>query len=200
VALMNLFDQGLLDSPIGLFAALAVGLLFGFWLERSGFGSSRKLTSIFYFDDWAVLKVMFTAMVVAALGLQLLGGLGIVDLQKLYVPATVVWPQLVGGLVFGIGFVMGGWCPGTAAVGLGSGRIDALVFLAGAGIGSLLFAGLQPRLGDFLQAGACDVGSLPERLGVSPGMGALLLLAIALVAFAAATKVETMMARRRHEA
>lgn len=194
---MNLFDQGLLDAPIGLFAALAIGLLFGFWLERSGFGSSRKLTSIFYFDDWAVLKVMFTAMVVAALGLQLLGTVGIVDLHRLYVPASVIWPQLVGGIVFGVGFVMGGWCPGTAAVGLGSGRLDALLFLVGAGGGSLAFAALQPQLGDFMQAGACDVGSLPERLGVSAGTGAVVLLAIALVAFVAATKVETMMARRR---
>lgn len=197
---MNLFDQGLLDAPIGLFAALAIGLLFGFWLERSGFGSSRKLTSIFYFDDWAVLKVMFTAMVVAALGLQLLSGLGVVELQSLFVPETVIWPQLVGGLVFGVGFVMGGWCPGTAAVGLGSGRLDALVFLLGAGAGSLAFAGLQPQLGDFLQAGACGVCSLPEQLGVSPGLGALVLLAVALLAFAGATKVEAMMARRRHEA
>lgn len=197
---MNLFDQGLLNQPIGLFAALAIGLLFGLWLERAGFGSSKKLTSIFYFDDWAVLKVMFSAMVTAALGLQLLGSLGIVDLQRLYVPETVIWPQLVGGLVFGLGFVMGGWCPGTAAVGVGSGRVDALVFLVGAGAGSLAFAGLQPHLGDFMQQGACGVCSLPEQLGATPAMGALVLLGVALVAFAGASMVESMMTRRRHEA
>ena len=52
---------------------------------------------------------------------------------------SIYGAQIVGGLIFGVGFVMGGWCPGTAAVGLASGRLDALVFLAGAGIGSVLF-------------------------------------------------------------
>ena len=69
---MNLYAQGLLDTPLGLLLALVVGLGFGFWLERAGFGSSRKLTAIFYLRDFAVLKVMFSAMVTAALGLQLL--------------------------------------------------------------------------------------------------------------------------------
>lgn len=193
---MNLFHDGLLQAPVGLLLALAIGLGFGFWLERAGFGSSRKLTALFYFEDWAVLKVMFTAMVVAALGLQLLAGLGVVALAQLYVPPTVVWPQLCGGVVFGVGFVVGGWCPGTAAVGLGSGRIDALVFLFGAGAGSLLFAALAPSFGGFLQAGACAVGSLPEQLGVAPGLGALVLLLVALAAFALAGKVEAKMARR----
>ncbi|MBX3463592.1 MAG: YeeE/YedE family protein [Planctomycetes bacterium] len=193
---MNLYAHDLLDAPIGLALALLLGLGFGFWLERAGFGSSRKLTAIFYLRDFAVLKVMFSAMVTAALGLQALAAVGLVDLGSLYVPATVVWPQLVGGLLFGVGFVAGGWCPGTAAVGLASGRLDALVFLLGAAAGSLAFAGLAPGLDDFLHAGACDVGSLPERLGVSGPIGAAALLAVALLAFVGATLVERIMVRR----
>lgn len=193
---MNLFAHDLLGTPLGLLLSLVIGLGFGFWLERAGFGSSRKLTAIFYLRDFAVLKVMFSAMVTAALGLQLLAALGYVDLATLYVPESVLWPQLVGGLVFGLGFVAGGWCPGTAAVGLASGKLDALVFLVGACAGSLAFAGLQPQLGDFLQAGTCQIGSLPEQLGVSGPIGALVLAAVALVAFVGATKVEQWMARR----
>ncbi len=193
---MNLFAHDLLDTPLGLLLSLVIGVGFGFWLERAGFGSSRKLTAIFYLRDFAVLKVMFSAMVTAALGLQLLAALGYVELDTLYVPESVVWPQLVGGLLFGLGFVAGGWCPGTAAVGLASGKLDALVFLVGASAGSLAFAGLQPRLGDFMQAGTCQIGSLPEQFGISGPIGALVLAAVALVAFVGATKVEQWMARR----
>ena len=193
---MNLYANDLLGQPIGLLLSLVIGVGFGFWLERAGFGSSRKLTAIFYLRDFAVLKVMFSAMATAALGLQGLAVLGYVDLAALYVPESIVWPQALGGLLFGLGFVAGGWCPGTAAVGLASGKLDALVFLLGAGAGSLAFAGLQPRLGDFLQAGACSVGSLPPHLGISGLHGALGLLGIALVAFVAATQIERLMARR----
>jgi uncharacterized membrane protein YedE/YeeE len=193
---MNLYAHGLLDQPIGLLMALVVGVGFGFWLERAGFGSSRKLTAIFYLRDFAVLKVMFSAMATAAVGLQLLAALGYVDLAALFVPPSIVWPQAVGGLLFGLGFVAGGWCPGTAAVGVASGKFDALVFLLGAGLGSLAFAGVQPQLGGFLQAGACAVGALPEQLGVSGMNGALALLAVALVSFVVAGKVETWAQRR----
>ena len=193
---MNLYAHGLLDQPIGLLMALVVGLGFGFWLERAGFGSARKLTAIFYLRDFAVLKVMFSAMATAAVGLQLLAALGYVDLAALFVPPSIVWPQAVGGLLFGLGFVAGGWCPGTAAVGVASGKFDALVFLLGAGLGSLAFAGVQPQLGGFLQAGACAVGALPEQLGVSGMNGALALLAVALVSFVVAGKIETWAQRR----
>lgn len=193
---MNLYAQDLLQQPIGLMLALLVGAGFGFWLERAGFGSSRKLTAIFYLRDFAVLKVMFAAMATAALGLHGLAAFGLVDLQALFVPESVLWPQAIGGLVFGAGFVAGGWCPGTAAVGLASGKLDALVFLVGAGAGSLVFATMQPSLGDFLQAGTCATASLPEQIGVSGLTGALALAAVALAAFVGATWIEHHIARR----
>ncbi len=193
---MNLFAHDLLGTPIGLLLSLVVGTGFGFWLERAGFGSSRKLTAIFYLQDFAVLKVMFSAMVTAALGLQVFGALGYVDLATLYVPESILWPQALGGALFGVGFVAGGWCPGTAAVGVASGKLDALVFLLGAGIGSLAFANLQPQLGDFLHAGTCAIGSLPEQLGISGPVGAAGLTVVALAAFVGATLVERTMKRR----
>lgn len=193
---MNLYANDLLNAPIGLLLSLLVGTGFGFWLERAGFGSARKLTAIFYLRDFAVLKVMFAAMATAAVGLQVLGLTGHVDLAQLYVPDSVLLPQALGGLLFGLGFVAGGWCPGTAVVGLASGKLDALVFLLGAGLGSLAFAGIEPHTGELLQTGLCAVGSLPERLGVSGLLGAAVLVAVALGAFVLATAVERHMARR----
>ena len=193
---MNLYAHDLLNAPIGLLLSLLVGTGFGFWLERAGFGSARKLTAIFYLRDFAVLKVMFAAMATAAVGLQVLGLTGHVDLAQLYVPDSVLLPQALGGLLFGLGFVAGGWCPGTAVVGLASGKLDALVFLVGAGLGSLAFAGIEPHTGDLLQTGLCTIGSLPERLGVSGPLGAAVLVAVALGAFVLATAVERHMARR----
>ncbi len=187
---MNLWASGQLDTPLGFAAALLIGLGFGFWLERAGFGSSRKLTAIFYFEDFAVLKVMFAAMVTAALGLQGLALLGAVDLASIAPPATAVWPQVVGGLLFGAGFVAGGWCPGTASVGLASGRLDALVFLLGAGLGSLLFAGIEPAVQSFTALGLCESCSVADLLGIAPWQAASGLAVIAGLAFVGATFIE----------
>ncbi len=190
------YGQGTLGSPAGLVAAGLIGLLFGFWLERAGFGSSRKLASIFYFRDFAVLKVMFTAIVTALLGLEALARTGAVDLAGIYRPETFLWPQIAGGLIFGAGFVIGGWCPGTALVGLASGKLDALLFLGGAGMGSLLFAFLYPAIEPFAMSGACGVSTWPEALGLGAGTAAALVLGMALGAFALAERVEAALRRK----
>ncbi len=129
-----------LNSPGALFIALVIGFFFGLALERAGFGSSRRIAGIFYFKDMAVLKVMFTALVTAMIGLSLCSGLGVIDpatdihFMKTYYGATII-----AGLMFGVGFAMSGWCPGTATVGLASGKLDAGVFLAGTVMGSIFF-------------------------------------------------------------
>ena len=97
-----------LAPELGLVAAAVSGVLFGFFLERAGFGSSRKLTAIFYLQDFAVLRVMFTAVVVAMAGLLVLGESGRIDLGMLAIPETYLWGQALGGLAIGIGFAVGG--------------------------------------------------------------------------------------------
>lgn len=89
-------------------AAIAIGLAFGWTLERAGLGSARKLAAQFYLADLTVFKVMFSAIVTAMLGAYWLGRLGILDLSRVYVPETYLLPQLVGGLLFGAGFVISG--------------------------------------------------------------------------------------------
>ncbi len=104
-----LIPNEVLSPELGLVFAVVAGVLFGFFLERAGFGSPKKLTAIFYLQDFAVLRVMFTAVVVAMVGLLFLGGIGRIDLESLAIPATYLWPQALGGLLIGIGFVVGGY-------------------------------------------------------------------------------------------
>src|SRR5665648_333397 len=107
----TLFDTGGLNSSTGFITALLIGMAFGFVLQRAGFGSSRRLAGVFYFKDMTVIKVMFTAVITAMLGLVLCQRFGWIALDSVYLLPTVYGAQVVGGLVFGVGFVMGGWCP-----------------------------------------------------------------------------------------
>lgn len=181
---MNLFAQGLLDTPLGFAAALAVGIAFGFWLERAGFGSSNKLAAMFYLRDFAVLQVMFTGLATAAIGLAALDAAELFDASGVHRMATAYGPQILGGLIFGAGFLIGGWCPGTALVGLASGKLDAAVFLLGAGGGAIAYAAAWPSLAPLQELGACGVITLPETLGLPATTVALMVVAIALCAFA----------------
>ena len=141
------YGLGTLDSTAAAIVALLIGIFFGLALERAGFGSSRRLAGIFYFKDMAVFKVMFTALVTAMLGLGLLTRLGYIDPStQIYHMPTYYGAYIVAGLLFGVGFVMAGWCPGTAAVGLASGKIDAAVFLGGAILGSIFYNEVFPLI------------------------------------------------------
>lgn len=133
----------------GMVSGLVCGVLFGFALENAGFGSPAKLTAQFRLTDWSVFKVMFTAIVVAAVGLWGLRVLGLLEADSLFVPQALVMASAVGGALIGLGFAVGGYCPGTSMVGMASGRLDALVFVLGLFIGTTAFAGLY---GDAIRA------------------------------------------------
>jgi thiosulfate/3-mercaptopyruvate sulfurtransferase len=177
------FGLDALSSSAAMAAAFLIGLAFGFSLEQAGFGSSRRLAGIFYFRDMAVLKVMFTAVLVAMLGLQYASGLGLIKEDQLFFMPSIYGPQIVGGLIFGVGFVMGAWCPGTAAVGVASGRLDALVFLAGAGIGSVFFNELFGILKGLYTWGDRGVRFAWQDLGLSASGFGFLMVAAALFMF-----------------
>lgn len=129
-------------NDAGMWSGLLCGVLFGFVLESAGFGSPCKLTAQFRLSDWSVFKVMFTAIVVAATGLWLLRLTGLLAEDALFVPTSFLAAAAVGGVLVGAGFAVGGYCPGTSVVGLFSGRLDALVFVVGLLLGTVVFAGL----------------------------------------------------------
>ena len=142
----TLYSLGLLQSGAGFMVAGLIGILFGLFLEQAGFGSSRRLAGVFYLREMAVFKVMLTAVVVSLVGYQYLVALGWLSEAQVYMLDTYWLAQIVGGLIFGVGFVMGGWCPGTAFVGLASAKLDALVFLIGVVLGSILFNEVFPLI------------------------------------------------------
>lgn len=189
------FSQGTLGTSQAFFVAAVVGVLFGFALERAGFGSSRKLVSIFYLRDFAVYKVMLTAIVVAMLGARLLEAGNLVELATWYQLETFLVPQTVAGLLFGAGFVMGGWCPGTALVGCATGRQDALVFLGGVGGGSLVYFFTYPLIQAWVGRSS-GVSTLPDLVGMSPGVTAVLLALLAVASFKGTDRLVAWNARR----
>jgi uncharacterized protein len=179
--LMDVFGFG-----TSLWVALGVGILFGFVLERAGFGDARNLTNIFYFRDMRVLKVMFSAMVTAMLGLIVLSRIGLFDYSMLVdysLLKTYLWPQLVGGILFGLGFVIGGYCPGTSAVGIVSGKLDALVFMLGMVVGIWVFAAGFSAWGSFYMSSALGRVTLWQEFGISKELMAGAILVMALMAF-----------------
>ena len=189
----TLYSLNLLGTHIGLVVAGAVGFFFGSFLERAGFGSSRKLTGIFYFRDMAVHKVMFSAVLTAMVGYQYFVALGWIDPANVYPLETYWGAQILGGLIFGVGFVMGGWCPGTAFVGLASAKWDALVFLVGAGVGSILFNETFQAIEPFYTGqvgGYAGLVYLPDVLHMSPKAFILVLSLFAVLSFAGCTRLE----------
>jgi uncharacterized protein len=163
--------------------ALVLGLGFGFALERAGFGSARKLTAVFYLYDMAVVKVMFTAVVTTLVGLALLSGAGLFDLSEIYLEQTNWTAQIVGGLLFGAGFVVGGYCPGTSMAALATGRKDGMLFALGMLAGVWAYAEFTPGLDEWYKATSSGVITLPEATGIA--MGWWVPVFVAVLAFAA---------------
>jgi len=184
------YEFGLISDNMGLLVALALGVGFGFFLERGGLGNALKLSSQFYLTDLTVMKVMFSAIVTAMLGLFWLSTIGLVDLARVYLLPTFLLPQLVGGTVFGIGFVMGGLCPGTSCVAASSGRIDGLVLLAGMLFGILLFNEAFPLFSGFYYSSDLGQITIPQMLGVSYGVMVFLVVLAALACFNLAERLE----------
>lgn len=170
--------------------ALAVGLGFGFALERAGFGRADNLAAIFYGRDFRVLRVMFTAIVTCAVGLYLLDAGGVLPLESLRLLETFWVPQAVGGFLLGIGFIVGGYCPGTGLVGAASGKLDAVLFLAGLLAGTFLFSLTLPWVEEFQLRGSLGELLLPQVLHLPRLVSVGLLVVLALGAFRLAGWVE----------
>jgi len=184
------FKFGFFNDDVSLIVAFVIGIGFGFFLERAGFGSARKLCAQFYLTDMAVFKVMFTAIITAMVGLYYLSLAGFVDLSLVNVNPTFIVPQTIGGLILGVGFVVGGYCPGTSCVAASTGRIDGAVYLAGILVGVFAFGEAFPLLKGFYNSTSMGSITLPELLGVSYGLVVFLVVLMAVGGFAGATWVE----------
>jgi hypothetical protein len=162
--------------------AFVLGLGFGFCLERAGFGSARKLTAVFYLFDMSVVKVMFTAIVTAMAGLFLLSAAGVLDLSDLYLEPTSYAAQLIGGLVFGAGFIIGGYCPGTSIAAMATGKKDGAAFALGMLAGVMAYAEFTPGLDAWIKATSQGELTLPTLTGIGMGWWTLAFVAFLLAA------------------
>ncbi|HOK15116.1 MAG TPA: YeeE/YedE thiosulfate transporter family protein, partial [Candidatus Kapabacteria bacterium] len=187
---MGPFVPDIISNELNLIVALIIGFFFGFILEQAGFSSSRKLAGLFYGYDFTVLRVLFTAGVTAMIGIIVLSFLGIVDWNMLFINPTFRYSAIIGGIIMGAGFIIGGYCPGTSFAGASIGKIDAIVFIVGGILGVFVFAELYPYFKDIYLG--FDYGELriDKLLNVNPGIIALGFTLMAFVAFIITSKIE----------
>jgi hypothetical protein len=174
-----------------------IGFAFGFVLEISGFGNSKKLAAQFYFKDLTVLKVMFTAIVTAMVFIFLSVAVGILDFNKIWVNPTYLWPGIVGGLIMGIGFIVGGFCPGTSLVSAATLKIDGIFFALGVLFGVWAFGEtVQPYWEWWNTSGYYGRVTLMDALGLPTGVVALAVILMALFMFWGGEQLERLIGKR----
>lgn len=181
---------GVFGSTGSVVAGVLIGVAFGWFLERGGLGDARKLSGQFYLTDLTVFKVLFTALVTAMLGVFWLARVGILEPRLLDAPPTFLVPALVGGAVFGVGFLLGGLCPGTSCVSASSGRIDGMLVVVGMFVGVLAFMELHPFLEAFHNSTERGVFTLPALLGLGPGLVVAGVTVAALLSFAVSDRID----------
>ncbi len=185
-----LYKYGMFGDEMSLLIAFVIGIGFGFFLERAGFGSARKLVSQFYLDDMAVFKVMFSAIVTAMLGVTYLGWMGVLDVDLVYLVPTYLGPQILGGLLLGVGFVVGGYCPGTSVAALSTGRVDGMAYALGIFAGTIVYGESYTAIKDFVNAGARGALTLPEAFNLPWGVVVFAVVLVAVGGFYGATLIE----------
>jgi rhodanese-related sulfurtransferase len=173
----------IISNEFNLIIALIAGIGFGFVLEQAGFSSTKKLVGLFYGYDFTVLKVFFTAGVTAMIGVLLFGHMGILDLSMIYINPTFLWSAIIGGAVMGVGFIIGGFCPGTSICAAAIGKLDGMAFVIGGALGVLAFAEGYPLWEKVYLAEAWGPVTMNNMLGISPVLFAFMLTGVAVAAF-----------------
>ncbi len=180
----------IISNNLNLIVALIIGILFGVILEQAGFSTSKKLVGLFYGYDFTVLRVFFTAGLVAMIGVMGLEHYGLIDINLVYVNPTFLWSAIIGGLIMGLGFVVGGFCPGTSVCAAAIGKIDAMIFIVGAFFGVLVFAEGYPLFEGLYKSANWGNPRIFETLNMSQNIFAFIIIVFALFAFWAASIVE----------
>ena len=174
-----------------------IGFAFGFTLEMSGFGDSRKLAAQFYFTELTVLKVMFTAIVTAMVLLFGAVSLGILNFSQVWVNPTYLWSGILGGLIMGVGFIIGGFCPTTSLASASTGKIDGMLFMLGGFVGAFLFGETEPLFTNWYNsAGYYGRVTLDQVFNLPVGVIVLLVVLMALFMFWGAEQLERLVGKK----
>ena len=174
-----------------------IGFAFGFTLEMSGFGDSRKLAAQFYFTELTVLKVMFTAIVTAMVLLFGAVGLGLLDFSQVWVNPTYLWSGIIGGLIMGVGFIIGGFCPTTSLASASTGKIDGMMFMLGGFVGAAIFAETEPLFTNWYNnAGYFGRVTLDQVFGIPMGAVVVIVVLMALFMFWGSEQLERIIGKK----
>ena len=174
-----------------------IGFAFGYTLEMSGFGNSKKLAAQFYFTEMTVLKVMFTAIVTAMVLTFGAVGLGILDFNQVWVNPTYLASGIVGGLIMGVGFIVGGFCPTTSLASASTGKIDGMYFMLGGFVGAFLFGETEKFFTQWYNnAGYYGRVTLDQVFNLPIGIVVLLVVLMALFMFWGAEQLERIFGKK----
>ncbi len=171
------------SAEFNLVIALIIGVAFGFILEQAGFSSTKKLVGLFYGYDFTVLRVFFTAGTVALIGVILFSHFGLLDMDLIYINPTFLRAALVGGGIMGVGFIIGGFCPGTSICAAAIGKIDAMAFVLGAGIGIFIFAEFFPFFEETYKMQNMGALRIDQYFSISPELFGFIFTVIAIASF-----------------
>jgi rhodanese-related sulfurtransferase len=180
-----------ISNEFDLIIALLLGFGFGFILEQAGFSSSKKLVGLFYGYNFVVLKVFFTAGITAMIGVLVFAHFGLLDMSLIYINPTFLYSAVIGGLIMGVGFIVGGFCPGTSLCASAIGKLDGITFVMGSFLGIYLFMEFYPYLSDLYYAADWGDITMPEFFGISQTAFALILSIMATGIFILVSYIES---------
>jgi rhodanese-related sulfurtransferase len=168
-----------INHDLNLIFAFFIGMGFGFLLEAAGFSSSKKLAGVFYGYDFTVIRVFFTAGVTAMVGILALSHYGLLDMDLIYINPLYLYSALLGGVIMGLGFIIGGFCPGTSMCASVIGKIDAMAFVAGIMLGIFIFIEGYPAFVDIYKGANYGIPQVSDTLNIPLGLFAFLSIIVA---------------------
>src|SRR5215212_159702 len=185
------------EHPWTYLVFAVIGFAFGYALEMSGFGDSRKLAAQFYFTELTVLKVMFTAIITAMVLMFGAVGLGILNFSQVWVNPTYLASGILGGLIMGIGFIIGGFCPTTSLAAASTGKVDGMFFVFGGFFGAFLFSETEKYFDNwYTNAGYYGRLTLDQVFHLPVGVVVLLVVLMALFMFWGAEQLERIFGKK----
>lgn len=176
----------IISNELSLIVAFLIGIGFGFILEQAGFSSSKKLVGLFYGYDFTVLRVFMTAGITAMVGVIILNHFHLIDMSIIYINPLFLWSAIIGGLIMGLGFVIGGYCPGTSICAAAIGKKDAMFFILGSAIGIFVFIEGYPLFEGIYKAANFGMPQLSTTFGVPNAIFAFLFIIMAIGAYSLA--------------
>jgi len=180
----------IISNELSLIVALLIGIGFGFILEQAGFSSSKKLVGLFYGYDFTVLRVFMTAGITAMVGVVVLNHFHLIDMSIIYINPLYLWSAIVGGLIMGLGFVIGGFCPGTSICAAAIGKKDGMYFVLGVALGILVFIEGYPLFEGLYKSTYLGAPQLETTFNIPNAIFAFIFVAMAITAYWLVMKIE----------